>query len=72
MGFERALWACPVKSRMGLSPGRYLGMALKLCRVWDSNGLARARANPMGPLWPTEIPGGFRRARYLGSPMSQM
>ena len=24
-GFDHALWACPVKSRMGPSPGRYLG-----------------------------------------------
>ncbi len=35
------------------SPRANSGLA-QVGPMWDSNGLAQARANPMGPLWPTD------------------
>ncbi len=52
------------------SPWANSGLA-QVRPMWDLNGLTRARANPMGPLWPTEIPGGIWTGSLSGQDQSK-
>ncbi len=69
MANPKIQWDSPWKSHMGfpratvgqvhLTPPRADSGLAQVGPMWDLHGIARARANPVGPLWPTEIPGGI-------------